>query len=475
MKNKRIAVNIVDGYHVRFFIETGIVEKLANSGNEIILIVPDYHIEDIRHVLSSNISYQKTPGVSFGFIEKALMYVYSGTFRARFPSQRHEFIYRRKREGQSLSYNLQFCFRYITEKHLSKLFINSNWIKKIVDYFLDRHSKKCLAFLKKLRPDIFVSSSPGFKFLDISLLKACNHSNIPTICPVLSWDNLSTKGPMLAHVDRLIVWNHQLAQDAISQHGYEPDDIDVCGAPQFDLYAKAKIDQTRERIVRKHRSIKHDYERVITFTSISPYIFPSIKEVVLRIYGILTSGAFPFKTILFIRPHPQQEFSFFSDLGKLPGIRISYPGKHSHQKNTDSGIKWQPGNNNMLQLMELMVLSDLVITIASSTTLDAAAVDTPVINIAYDPSGKLSTKRINQLYNTHHYSQVVVSKAISIAYSDKELEQQIKRQLTNPHLFSEQRRKLIESICGPVDGNSAKRQANSILKFLSGYASPMNS
>ena len=51
-----------------------------------------------------------------------------------------------------------------------------------------------------------------------------------------SWDNFTNKLMPVRRVDRLIVWNDLMKQQAVELHGYAPDEVRVAGTPQWDLY-----------------------------------------------------------------------------------------------------------------------------------------------------------------------------------------------------------------------------------------------
>ena len=57
----------------------------------------------------------------------------------------------------------------------------------------------------------------------------------------LSWDNLTNKLFPIRRVDRLVVWNATMRREAHELHGYELEEIDVAGPPQFDGYFNGEL------------------------------------------------------------------------------------------------------------------------------------------------------------------------------------------------------------------------------------------
>ena len=70
---------------------------------------------------------------------------------------------------------------------------------------------------------LLVASNPGLIFSEVPLLRtarAPRRAARMAIDP--SWDNFTNKLIPVRQVDRLIVWNELMKQQAIELHGYEP-------------------------------------------------------------------------------------------------------------------------------------------------------------------------------------------------------------------------------------------------------------
>ena len=88
------------------------------------------------------------------------------------------------------------------------------------------------------QPDVLVASPfiyPGPGLRQVGYVKAARLMGIPTVVPVASWDNLTTKGVFQVIPDLVLVWNRPLLDEAIELHHLPPDRIRVTGAPTFDF------------------------------------------------------------------------------------------------------------------------------------------------------------------------------------------------------------------------------------------------
>src|SRR5215831_14392169 len=81
-------------------------------------------------------------------------------------------------------------------------------------------------------PSLLVVSSPGLIFSEVPLLRTARRQRVRSIAIDPSWDNFTNKLLPVRRVDRLLVWNELMRDQAISLHGYRPEALRTCGAPQ---------------------------------------------------------------------------------------------------------------------------------------------------------------------------------------------------------------------------------------------------
>lgn len=86
-------------------------------------------------------------------------------------------------------------------------------------------------------PDIIVASPCNIRYSEeIEYIKAGLSMGIPTVIPVLSWDNLTTKGVYQVLPDAVLAWNAAHRQEAMQHHDVPPSRVIVTGAPVFDYW-----------------------------------------------------------------------------------------------------------------------------------------------------------------------------------------------------------------------------------------------
>lgn len=101
-------------------------------------------------------------------------------------------------------------------------------------------------------PAMVLVSSPGHYWLDHFVLDEAARRRIPSVCIVLSWDNLYSRGPMCRRPDRLLVWSEEMRRQAVEIHQFPESRISVVGPLQFRFYAEpvtaAEIAAMRKRV-----------------------------------------------------------------------------------------------------------------------------------------------------------------------------------------------------------------------------------
>jgi hypothetical protein len=104
------------------------------------------------------------------------------------------------------------------------------------------------AQLKEKAPDVMLVTPMNMRFSEeTDYVKAAKALGIPTGLPVLSWDNLSTKGLLHIKPDRVFVWNEFQHEDALGIHRMPRSRVEISGAPFFDKWFTPQGDlETRE-------------------------------------------------------------------------------------------------------------------------------------------------------------------------------------------------------------------------------------
>ena len=90
------------------------------------------------------------------------------------------------------------------------------------------------------QPVLVVAANPGLVFSEVPLLRTARRRGVRSMAIDPSWDNFTNKLIPVRQVDRLVVWNEIMKQQAIDLHGYAAAAVSVAGCPQFDPHFRAR-------------------------------------------------------------------------------------------------------------------------------------------------------------------------------------------------------------------------------------------
>lgn len=333
--------------------------------------------------------------------------------------------------------------------------VYTKWMEKI---FRSHHYGP---LFQKYRPDVIVTCSPGFHSnRDIPLIKEAKRAKIPTVCAVLSWDNLMTCGLMPTRPNYLLVWNESMKQEAVTLHHYRPEEVWVTGPPGFDFYHSPHIYLDR-RTFFQQMGLDPDKKLLTVATSPTSTITNQVFILDTLLKGLKEGLLEPAQVLCRIHPKSWKDRPLFERY-REKGIQVDFPGRYSQT------LQWDPDRNEMIRLANTLKHTDVLITVASTVAVEAAIVDTPVVLVGYDPEEpEKFHKRVFLDHYQKHYRHVLESGGTRIAYNETELFLWIHHYLKDRSLDHLERRGLAEKICFSLDGHASERTAEKILEVAS--------
>lgn len=455
LEGKTLLAGTVDGYHLRSMLATGILPKLRQKGLRILCITPFPEAECLQPYKKMGIEFVKMSHDRPHVLEWLLLVANATLFRRQVPGQ--NLIFEKvniSRAKKIVSIVIGKClnFRWMTR-----------WTARRIAHWPNR--REVVEFFDKYTFDLYLSGTPGWKPTELHYLREAKKRGVPTLCQILSWDNLSMKGPFYSPPDKLMLWNEDMKDMAVEDFGMKSENVEVTGAPQFDTYKQQNLskEEARTQLMTALGIPAQKYDQVIVFAgipeSIAPYQMDSFRHLVQQVHEDLNLD----RVALVFRPHPQH---ILSDEIFEEGVYLNQASSHRPEQSTDNAYRWTPGQDHLDELAMVMRGADLVLTIASSISLDAAAVDTPVINLGYARSKEFDAEVIKSYYYSRHYQKVTHSGAVQIVYSDVDLKKAVDEALRTPERRREKRRKLVEEICGPWEKSASDQQVDVIQREL---------
>lgn len=315
-------------------------------------------------------------------------------------------------------------------------------------------------YFLKYQPNLVVSTTIKTK-RDIAILKSAKRFGVPNIGMARSWDNLD-RILIAVRPQKLIVQNEVMRGLAEKLHAVPSNDVFVSGFPQFDVYHKKEIYLSREDFL---VNLGLDpSKKTIMFASEgvwAPYGYLAAK----CLYEMIQAGEFGEPCNLIVRPHfsDLEENKYVPLFDGKPGVFID---KHFRSMKffTD---KWDPSYEEMIHLANELKHSDVLVTYATTLAIEAAIVDTPVVNINFRVPGEPEDGPFfGMFYASSHFSNVVRAHGTRLVASKEDLKMAINNYLLHPNHEQAERKYVAELLAYKQDGKAGERAGKFILGCL---------
>jgi hypothetical protein len=329
------------------------------------------------------------------------------------------------------------------------------------DSLVSHHAAEAL--FDRHEPSLLVVSSPGLIFSEVPLLRTARRQRVRAMSIDPSWDNFTNKLLPVRRVDRLLVWNELMREQAIRWHGYQSEDIRICGAPQFDAYFARGATATRDAFCRR---VGADPARaLITVTTTPRSLYAHHDHVVRRLSDAIVSGRITKPAQVLVRLHPRDDEEAYRTVRTWPHVIVEKPFRPTVKAADGLAVDVMPEHQS--HLADTMRHSDVAVNVASTIAIEACVFDTPVVNIAFDGEQPADyVKSARRYYAFTHYVNITRHHAARVADTPDGMIEWVNRYLADPALDREGRRKVVLEQCQFLDGNSGARVAEAVLAEL---------
>jgi CDP-glycerol glycerophosphotransferase (TagB/SpsB family) len=271
---------------------------------------------------------------------------------------------------------------------------------------------------------------------------------------------------MVFKYDGYVVWSEQAKKEL---HHFYPHSrkvpVYVIGAPQFDVFFNSRYFVSRRSFCEKH-GLSAD-KPVIVYALGSPNFLKEHHGAVEMAERLMRGELRDAQMI--VRPHPIHDNAELVHLFSKYGPRVVV--QQTGVVGADVTGRFQD-DEQMVDWINTFRHADVVVNLSSTVTIDAAIFDTPVVNLDFDPEpgqpNQGLIKDINHLWT--HFKPVAESGGVWLVNNVDETVEAILTYLDRPELHREARSSMAEYVCGPVDGFSGARMADSISFFLTDRA-----
>ena len=305
--------------------------------------------------------------------------------------------------------------------------------------------------LREIQPSlVFVTHITSDR--EVALVKAAKKEGILSVGLPKSWDNLSKNG-VRAKPDRIVVWNDFMVGQCITNQNYKKEEVYKFGVPQFDMCAEDERRMSREEFCALHGL---DPKRKLIVFGSEGKLIPTDANTSQIVADFIHADALPYEAQMLIRPHygyknDEQKFAALVDTEHIAIDTLNNPSLCFRDE-------WDYSTEFTNRFYNTLYHADVLITTASTLTLDAACFGTQTVCIAFDGEEVLPYSRsVARWYETDYYQEVLSHGATDRVYSKEELQDALGTILTDPEYKKDELMALQRSMCGEIDGGSGER------------------
>ncbi len=316
---------------------------------------------------------------------------------------------------------------------------------------------------------LFAGEKPAAVFLtnvmeyeDMRVGKAARLHGVPVIAMPKSWDNLSKTGFRLKP-DRMVVWSPFMRDETVRFQSMRADRVDIVGVPQFDVYHDPeKRLSSREAFCEE---IGLDPSRPYVLYASEGKVTPNDGEAVAVLADAVADGRLSRDLQILVRPH----YGYRNELAKFAALRgrLGIVFDEYNEPSPAFHDQWDWSEKHWHRLGDSLFHAAAVVTTASTITVDATALDRPVVNIGFDTrQGTLPyEKSMTHWYDTEHYCAILESGVPEMATTPDALVAAVADALTHPERKTALRAAFRDRFCGPLDGRAGERVAEAVDRF----------
>lgn len=296
------------------------------------------------------------------------------------------------------------------------------------------------AFLDDYEPDLLVIHNVQNQAIR-PWISAARRRGLPMLGIVGSWDQPTSKGPMPPGVEIFLVQSEFMKQELVEHHHIEPRRVKVTGWPQMDFYKMpGAIRPKPELAAELGLSPSQDY---VLFAGNSPRLGPHEPAVAQHIAKLVQRGDLGRECVLVLRPHPNDN----QWRARFGGLRKPF-----------QVLVLPPEAGRMDFLAALLSHARLLVSTGGTISLDAIALDTPVVNLGFDGDMNLEEhESIRTWFKAEHFMAIINSGSVRFVKSYQELDKAITDYWHNPAQDAAARAKCRQDHLEPLDGCSSKR------------------
>lgn len=334
--------------------------------------------------------------------------------------------------------------RFIKIKLVPWLYNYFFWKRPLKEIF--EHHRPDLVFA----PDLFIVFGGA-------VLREAKKQKVKSIGMVMNWDHLD-KYFLPFHSDKFLAQSDQTKFFALKYQEYKDEEIEIVGYPYLDFVTDNRYAISRKNLIGQLGFSENS--KYILYIAGSMYC-PDEPDVIEKILEWADKKLLGEDIRLVIRPYP-------GGRGKDKAFdKQKFDGFSSHPRVSVQLEKYWMDIPKSAFFMNIMRHAGAIIAVYSTTALEAAALDRPILTTAFDGYNKRPFRRsVRRFELREHFGDLLKTGGLRSVYGFPELFLALKDYLLDNTIDAEKREAMRKRVIYKTDGKSTERVLNIILSFL---------
>lgn len=296
-------------------------------------------------------------------------------------------------------------------------------------------------------PQLVISSHPRLAW-EWDVITLARKRNVPTLGIVKSWDNILSH--LYTRADYVAVWGRTNFREAIQVERYHESRVRMTGAAPFDRYFEPSVIQPRESFW--HSKGLDPSRPIIMFGTAGSFSSDWDETFMMDLLLELRRQCRELRDLQIVcRLHPITHLEYFWPYRQHPGVVLSFG---SYIKT----LGWCMTRDEVDEMANMLRHSDLVITPASTLSIEGPIFDTPTIVTLFSTvRPDLHARAVEQGWLTRHFRTIGEMDWLPLARTPDELREMMVHALNDRSWYRAGRQSLVDDVITLTDGKSYQR------------------
>jgi hypothetical protein len=269
-------------------------------------------------------------------------------------------------------------------------------------------------------PALVIGTRSLMNSIDYGLIAEARTRDIPILTLAGSWDNFTTKGFFPFKAENIVVWNEKMAAELDEIFAVDRSRVVIVGYPRQSVLRSLAEGPDAENYLRQlgHGKFRRFVLYSASYSELThfpgdpyPLEYQVMAQVSERLEQVL-----PEDVCILIRLHPFSDPDGKTAFDGLSRSFVFVPGRK------DKYVERVMGPEDEAHLARQIALSECVVSLASTMTIDALTLEKPVINTTFDPRPDIPFINSNRrFYQYNHFKDLVEITKLPMAHTPQEV------------------------------------------------------